>query len=63
VVFVLLELGQLCLYDVLTCYSQDSYVCMMFVPVTARVVVSMVFLPVTARVDMSVWYSTRGMGM
>lgn len=40
VVFVLLAPGQVCLYCVRTCYSQDSYVCMMFVPVTARAVVS-----------------------
>lgn len=35
-----------CLY----CYSQDNYVCILFLSVTAGAV-------------MSVWYSTRGMGM
>jgi hypothetical protein len=34
----------------LSCYSQDNYVCI-------------VFLPVTARAVMFVWYSTREMGM
>jgi hypothetical protein len=49
-VFMLLQAGYLSLYGVCPVNSQDNYVCI-------------VFLPVTARAVMSVWYSTGGMGM
>jgi hypothetical protein len=56
VAFLLLQAGYLILYCACTVtarkvmYSQDYYVCI-------------VFLLVTARAVMSVWYSTGGMGM